>query len=98
MTSDTAIAALRTHRDRLARLGVIHAGIFGSTARGEAGPDSDVDVLVVLTPDEHRTIYDLVEIENTIAEVVPGPVDVAVADHLKPAIKGRVLADALMAF
>lgn len=98
MTRDAAIEALRSQRVRLAKLGVLHAGVFGSTARGEAGPDSDVDVLVVLAPDDKRTVYDIVEIEHTIAEVVPGPVDVAISDHLKPAIKGRVLADALMAF
>ncbi len=98
MTSDTVLAVLRANRDRLVALGVVHAGVFGSTARGEAGPDSDVDVLVVLAPDERRTIFDLVEIEHTITEVVPGPVDVAVSDQLKPAFKARVLADALMAF
>ena len=98
MITDAVLASLRSHRERLARLGVIHAGVFGSTARGEARPDSDVDVLVVLSPDDRRTVYDLVEIEYAIAEVVPGPVDVAVADHLKPAIKQRVLADAVMAF
>lgn len=97
-TTDTILSALVSHRARLTKLGVIHAGVFGSLARGEALPDSDVDILVFLEPNDHRTVFDLVEIEHAVAEVIPGPLDVAIADQLKPAIKDAVLADVVMAF
>ena len=97
-TTDAILSALLSHRARLSKLGVVHAGVFGSTVRGQAHPDSDIDVLVVLEPNERRTVFDLVGIEHAVAEVVPGPLDVAVADQLKPAIRELVLADAVMAF
>ncbi len=41
------LALLREHKPVLAeRFGVIDLALFGSTARGEAGPDSDIDILV----------------------------------------------------
>jgi uncharacterized protein with HEPN domain len=45
---------LRAHEGDLRRLGVVHAGVFGSVARGDARMDSDVDVLV--EPDADRPI------------------------------------------
>jgi uncharacterized protein len=39
---------LRTHESELRQLGVSHAAVFGSVARGEARADSDIDVLVEL--------------------------------------------------
>jgi predicted nucleotidyltransferase len=92
------IEALRQNQSRLEELGVVHAGVFGSTARGDARPDSDVDVLVFLAPDSHRTVFDLVRIEHAVEEVIPGPLDVAVADQLKPAISARVRAETVLAF
>ena len=96
--TDTILSALLSHRARLSTLGVMHAGVFGSTVRGQARAESDIDVLVVLEPNERRTVFDLLGIEHAVAEIVPGPLDVAVADQLKPAIRDLVLADAVMAF
>jgi predicted nucleotidyltransferase len=92
------LKALRQIQTRLEELGVAHAGVFGSTARDDARPDSDVDVLVFLSPDPHRTVYDLVRIEHAVEELIPGPIDVAVADQLKPAISARVRAETVLAF
>jgi uncharacterized protein len=44
MRRDEAIMRLQQHQADLKRLGVEHLYIFGSTARGEAGDDSDVDL------------------------------------------------------
>ena len=50
MSSDLqfVLDILRAHEADLRRLGVAHAAVFGSLARGEAGTESDVDVLVDL--------------------------------------------------
>ena len=50
----TVLETLRGHESDLRRLGVLHAAVFGSVARGEAGAESDVDILVEL--DESRPI------------------------------------------
>ena len=43
---DEVLQLLARHAGELLALGVRHLSIFGSVARGEAGPESDVDVLV----------------------------------------------------
>jgi len=48
----SVLDTLRSHESDLRRLGVSHAAVFGSVARGEAGAESDIDVLVDL--DENR--------------------------------------------
>lgn len=40
------LEVLRANRSRIAELGALRPGVFGSVARGDAGPDSDVDLLV----------------------------------------------------
>jgi uncharacterized protein len=46
MKRDDAIAILKERESELRRLGVEHLYLFGSTARGEAGEDSDVDLFL----------------------------------------------------
>lgn len=46
MSTEAVIEALRSHSERLADLGVLSLSVFGSVARGDARPDSDVDFLV----------------------------------------------------
>lgn len=46
MNSEAVRRAIAEHRVRLRELGVASLDLFGSVARGEARPDSDVDLLV----------------------------------------------------
>ncbi|NML74552.1 hypothetical protein HHL25_10500 [Rhizobium sp. S-51] len=49
MDKNAVIAKLREHRDELSAVGVEHISIFGSVARGDNTPDSDLDVLVTFS-------------------------------------------------
>ena len=88
---------LRRHRRRLLDAasvrGVRKVRVFGSLARGEAGPASDVDLLVELAPD--RTLLDLVGFRREAEGILGQSVDVATADMLKERIRAEVLAEAL---
>lgn len=88
---------LRRHRRRLldaARArGVRRVRVFGSLARGEATPTSDVDFLVDLDPG--RTLVDLAAFRREAAEILGTPVDVATADMLKQRIRAEVLDEAV---
>jgi predicted nucleotidyltransferase len=53
VTLEKAIAILRANQEMLRERGVVHAAIFGSVARGDARPDSDVDIMVDIDPDRH---------------------------------------------
>jgi hypothetical protein len=95
MDRDRAIQLIREHMDELRALGVESVSIFGSVARGEAGPESDVDVLM-----EHRpglTLFDYGAIQVRLEEILGRPVDLGTADTLKPRIRERVLSEAIRA-
>jgi len=51
MTREEAIATLCAHEGELRRRGVLHAALFGSVARDEAKPTSDIDILIEVAPD-----------------------------------------------
>jgi uncharacterized protein len=73
--------------------GVRRVRVFGSLARGDASPASDVDLLVDLEPG--RTLVDLAAFRREAQEILGVPVDVATADMLKERIRADVLSEAL---
>lgn len=66
-------------------------GIFGSYARGEQQSDSDLDILVAF--DKPVTLFDLVRLENELAEELGIEIDLVTKDSLKPRIETRVRDD-----
>jgi predicted nucleotidyltransferase len=64
------LETLRAHEDDLRRLGVSHAGVFGSVARGEAGAESDVDVLVELDENRPMGIFEYARVKLYIDELL----------------------------
>lgn len=88
---------LRRQRRRLFdaadRHGIGKLQVFGSLARGDAGPSSDIDLLVDLKPG--RNLVDLAAFRHDAAEILHHPVDVATADMLKERIRDEVLAEAI---
>jgi len=68
--------------------------IFGSLARGEAGPGSDLDILVKLEPD--RTLLDLVAIKQDLEDLLNCSVDVVTEAAISPYIREQVLKEAVV--
>ncbi|MEA1831304.1 nucleotidyltransferase domain-containing protein [Methylobacterium durans] len=98
MDRAAAIDILRSHEGELRRLGIRHAGLFGSTARGESGPDSDVDVLIEIDESTVRDVYDYVGVVQFIEDLFPRPVDVANRACLKDHVRPDALRDLIDAF
>jgi predicted nucleotidyltransferase len=99
MNSGEVIATLKKHREGLRARGVQHAAVFGSVARGQAHPDSDLDILVDLDPDAELDIFDYAGIRRYIAELfVPGSVDVVERAALRPHVRPSAENDAIYAF
>ena len=98
MTRDTAIAILRAHEAPLRLRGVLRAALFGSTARDEARPDSDLDIMVEIDPAAHVDLYSYAGITRYIAELFPVPVDVAEREMLLEPVRRTAEKDAVYAF
>jgi predicted nucleotidyltransferase len=98
MTLEQALQTLREAEAALRAKGVAHAGIFGSTARGEQRADSDIDIIVDFDPSVPITIYDYVGIKDDIAELFEQPVDVIDRRGLKPDLRQPVTRDLVYAF
>jgi predicted nucleotidyltransferase len=95
---EDVIAALRVHERELRESGVLHAAVFGSVARGEAGPDSDVDIMVDLNDEIVRSLFDYAGVYGALERAIGRPVDVADAKRLKPHVRPSAMTDAVRAF
>lgn len=73
----------------LRRHGVKRAGMFGSFARGEATPESDVDILVEL--DGQASLLDFIGIKLELEDVLGRRVDLVEYAAVKPRLRDRVL-------
>jgi len=72
--------------------------VFGSLARGEANPDSDVDVLVDLDENRPLGIFEYARMKLYLNEVLEGAADVVNRRTLKPLLRASILHDAVHVF
>ena len=79
-----------------ARYGVKRLALFGSVMRGEAGPGSDIDVLVDIPAPSG--LVQLANIRHVIEDAVGRPVDLGTVASLKPQVRASVLAEARYVF
>jgi uncharacterized protein len=98
MNRQAAIAILQKNADALRARGIRHAALFGSVAREEARPDSDIDIMIELAPDASLDIFAYVELKDFVASLFPGPVDVVNRDALRPHVGPPATADSIYAF
>ena len=88
---------LRQRRRRLlaavASAGGSNLRVFGSVARGEDTPDSDVDLLVDLPED--TSLFAVLALEGTLERILNVKVDLAPVASLKPRVRAEALADAV---
>jgi predicted nucleotidyltransferase len=95
MKADEVIATLRANEAALRARGVAHAALFGSRARGDAHPGSDIDIMIELEPGTAEDIYSYVGLKRFVAGLFSAPVDVvdrsALKAHLRPPVESQAL-------
>jgi uncharacterized protein len=74
------------------KYGVTSARVFGSRARGDARPSSDLDLLVDVGPD--TSLYDLLQTQHELQELLGIPVEVLTEGDLHPSLRDRILDEA----
>jgi uncharacterized protein len=98
MDRSKALETLRRSERALRERGVRHAALFGSVARGNHRPDSDLDIMIEIDPAARITVFDYVELKEYIAGLFEESVDVVNREGLKSHIRPAALADAIYAF
>ncbi len=89
------IATLRSHGPALKGRGVAGLWVFGSVARGDARPDSDIDVFAEFAPDAPLSLVGLASLRADLSKMVGGPVDLVERNALRPEIRETAERDAV---
>jgi uncharacterized protein len=90
-------STVRQHRSELLsiarRHGARNVRMFGSTARGDARRDSDVDLIVDLEP--RRTLLDIAALRRETSQLLGRSVDIATTDTLREPLRREIERDAV---
>jgi predicted nucleotidyltransferase len=99
ITREAILARLRELAPKIRAAGVTRLAIFGSRARGDARPDSDLDILVETIPrNGDSPVFDLFKVMHLIEDATGLTTQISMNDLLKPRIKERIADDLVEVF
>jgi hypothetical protein len=97
MQTAEAISKLREHEAELRQLGVRHLYLFGSTARGEASEESDVDLFFDYEKGK-LGLFELMEVKEQTSRILGRRADIMTRDSLHKVLRASIEASALRVF
>lgn len=95
MRRDEILRILHEHRAELDEFNVASLALFGSVARDEARPDSDVDMLVEF--DQPVGLFTFIRLQLHLQYLLGRPVDLVTPDALRTPLREHILGEALRA-
>ena len=98
MRRDEAIEALKQQADALKALGATSLFLFGSVARDEAGPESDLDVFIDYDSTKKFSLINLARIKILLEDALPSDIDVTTRNSLHQKLKDRIEKSAIRIF
>jgi predicted nucleotidyltransferase len=98
MKRDEVISKLRAHEAELKAAGIVRLAVFGSVARGDNSPESDVDLLADFDQTKRYTLLTIGRLESRLADLLGTRVDLSSPEWLKESVKNQVLREAVLAF
>ena len=97
MEREEAIERLRQHEAELKQLGVQHLYLFGSTARGDAQADSDVDLFFDYEKGK-LGLFQLMDVKERTSSILGRKADIMTRDSLHRTLRRRIEAAAVPVF
>ncbi|MBW2370147.1 MAG: nucleotidyltransferase family protein [Deltaproteobacteria bacterium] len=97
MNKQQIIDNIQANRALLEEFSVKSLSVFGSVVRGEARPDSDVDILVEFEADARIGFFAFARLQRRLSDVLGRPVDLVTPDALHEGMKNRILEEAVHA-
>jgi uncharacterized protein len=95
---ERVLEVLRRHESELRARGVTRLMLFGSTVRGDAGPGSDVDLLIEIDAASRFGLFAFLDLKNDLAGLLGRRVDLAFPDAMRPRLRAAVLRDPVEVF
>ena len=89
------IQRLSEHKEEFDAFGVRSLSLFGSVARGEERPGSDIDILVEF--ERVGGLFEFVRLKNYLEQTLGQPVDLVTPDALKPQLREKILRESIHA-
>jgi hypothetical protein len=98
MAAPETLHRLKSLEADLRAQGVCALYLFGSIARGEAGPSSDIDLAFDIAPGVKFSLFDQARIMNELGNVLGTKVDFVPRDELHPYIRPRIESEQIKVF
>jgi len=93
-TKEEILNALSANEAKIRGFGVRSLSLFGSSARGEDTPESDLDFVVEF---EKKSFDSYMDLKFFLEELFERPVDLVLADGIKPRLRATILREAIHA-
>ena len=90
MLRDQLSDLIREHETEIRERGVTGLALFGSMARGEEGPRSDVDIVVDIDPNRRLSLFDLSGLRLFFCDLFGREADVVIRKNLRPRFREKV--------
>jgi hypothetical protein len=98
LDTDRILAILRSHAPELQVAALAHLRLFGSVARGEATPHSDVDLLADFDPRARISLLTLSGLQIRLSDLLGTEVDLSSSTWLKEPVRARADREAVHVF
>jgi predicted nucleotidyltransferase len=98
MDKEQVVSKLRQYEPELRAAGIVHLRIFGSVARGDAAPFSDVDLMADFDKSKSFTLVSVGRLENRLQDILGVKVDLSSPEWMREPVRTRALREAVLAF
>ena len=98
MDMDQVIATLREYEPELQGSGILHLDLFGSKARGDDSPQSDVDLIADFDRAKKLSLIGRVHLQNRLTDILGVKVDLSDGRTLRPDVLERARQESILVF